>query len=78
MDAMKIEFENGSKVEIIQSNETKRPSNIYFYELPEECQECENLRCYSVHMNGKGSYTCTKVPVFWKNKEEKCENRIGI
>ena len=75
---MKIEFKNGSKLETIPSNEAKRPYNIFHYELPEECQECANLRCGSVYMNGKGSYTCTKVPVFWKNKEEKCENRIGI
>ena len=31
-------------------------------ELPEQCKQCENLRCLSVYMDGNNTYCCGKYP----------------
>ena len=46
-------------------------------ELPIECQNCVNLHCGHVYMNGEGSYHCSKVICFWKYKEDKCKEYVA-
>lgn len=41
-------------------------------DLPIQCQSCANMRCGYIWMEGYGDYSCSCIPVFWKNKEEDC------
>lgn len=47
-----------------------------FEDLPKECQNCINLRCWDVKMNADNGYACLKVICFLKYKETPCPKRV--
>ena len=42
--------------------------------LPRQCQTCENMQVFSVHMNGNHYYSCARYPL--TDKSERCPRRI--
>ena len=48
---------------------------MVFNDIHSECQRCEYLRAWSIHMNGDHDYCCRKSPSFIRKDlhREPCE-----
>ena len=56
---------------------------MIFKDIHSECQRCEYLRAWSIHMNGEHDYACRKHPMFISKDlhQEPCEKfkeRINV